>query len=155
MDAREKREAERRAAGEVDEDEEEDASAAATDSGAATKESTPEKPGKENQVCDVILSNFTTYLTLQFLVIHSAEHGPCAGGQCALKHRMQLLHMQLLLATGLSCMLLRSRCLLGVMATCWLQMISAPLAWRAASSAYTQRGLRNGGLSAARHHRVH
>ena len=44
VDAREKREAERKAAGEVDEDEEEDGDAAA-------KESTPEKPGKENQVC--------------------------------------------------------------------------------------------------------
>ena len=46
VDAREKREAERRAAGEVDEDEED----AGGDAADAAKESTPEKPGKENQV---------------------------------------------------------------------------------------------------------
>ena len=54
MDAREKREAERRAAGEVDEDEEEEtggADSGGDGSGAVNKESTPEKPGKENQVC--------------------------------------------------------------------------------------------------------
>ncbi len=46
VDAREKREAERKAAGEVDEDEED----VGADADAAAKESTPEKPGKENQV---------------------------------------------------------------------------------------------------------
>jgi len=50
VDAREKREAERRAAGEVDEDEDEEGGGGTAD-GAATKDSTPEKPDKENQVC--------------------------------------------------------------------------------------------------------
>ena len=45
VDAREKREAERKAAGEEDEDEEDVGGEAD-----AAKDSTPEKPGKENQV---------------------------------------------------------------------------------------------------------